>query len=127
MKLTFKYGLWHLYHLLSYLIFVVSAVSSVHVKFLAECKKIPEERENYCFRFCLYRSSECIIIFLSVQFYTIISVLFNTLISPLVCNIYVMVHPMCSFSLNFVVILHLVYNSTLGVKFYTQCVMLHSV
>ena len=60
MKLAFKYVLWHLYHLLSYLIFVVSAVSSVRVKFLAECKKIPEERENYYFGLRLYRSSEYI-------------------------------------------------------------------
>ena len=62
MKLAFKYVLWHFYHLLSYMIFVVSAMSSVHVKFLAECKKIPEERENYSFGLHLYRSSESIIL-----------------------------------------------------------------
>ena len=32
-----------------YLIFVVNAVYGVPVIFLAECKKIPEERENYRF------------------------------------------------------------------------------
>ena len=33
----------------SYLKFVMSAVSGARVKFLTECKKIPEGRENYCF------------------------------------------------------------------------------
>ena len=46
----------------AYLIFVVSAVSSARVKFLLSVKEIPEERENYCFRLRLYRSSECIIL-----------------------------------------------------------------
>ena len=50
----------------AYLIFAVnavSAVSTVRVNFLAECKKNPEKkRENYCFGLRLYRSSECIIL-----------------------------------------------------------------
>ena len=33
----------------SYLIFVRNVRNAVSVKFLAECKKIPEKRENYCF------------------------------------------------------------------------------
>ena len=37
----------------SYLKFVINAVNAVHVKFLAECKQIPEEPEKYCFwQFC---------------------------------------------------------------------------
>ena len=37
----------------TYLIFVTNAVNAVRVKFLAECKKIPEEPEKYCFwQFC---------------------------------------------------------------------------
>ena len=32
-----------------YLIFVSNAGNAVSVNFLAECKKIPEKRENYCF------------------------------------------------------------------------------
>ena len=31
----------------AYLIFVVNSVSGIRVIFLAECKKNPEERENY--------------------------------------------------------------------------------
>ena len=46
-----------------YLIFVTNAANAVRVKFLAECKKIPEKRENYCFGLRLYRSS-------NVLFYT---------------------------------------------------------
>ena len=53
---------------LSYLIFVMNAVNAVHVKILAECKKIPEEWENYCFGLRLYRSSECIISHLMCNF-----------------------------------------------------------
>ena len=48
--------------MVAYLIFVTNAVNAVRVKILAECKKIPEERENYCFGLRLYRSSECIIL-----------------------------------------------------------------
>ena len=44
------------------LIFVSSTRSGASVKFLDECKKIPEERENYCFVLHLYHSSECIIL-----------------------------------------------------------------
>ena len=33
----------------SYLIFGMNAVNGVRVNFLAECKKIPEEQENYRF------------------------------------------------------------------------------
>ena len=44
-----------------YLIFVVNAVNGMRVNFLAECKKIPEEREKYCFGLRLYRYCECII------------------------------------------------------------------
>ena len=40
---------------------ICRAVSGVRVIFLAECKEIPEERENDCFGLRLYRSSECII------------------------------------------------------------------
>ena len=55
----------------AYLIFVRNAVS---VKFLAECKKIPEKKqENYCFGLRLYRSS-------NVLFYT------KCVILHLVCN-----------------------------------------
>ena len=37
----------------SCMIFVMNAVNAVRVKFLAECKKIPEEPEKYCFwQFC---------------------------------------------------------------------------
>ena len=36
-----------------YLIFVMNAVNAVRVKFLAECKKTPEEPEKDCFwQFC---------------------------------------------------------------------------
>ena len=36
-----------------YLIFVTNAANAVRVNFLAECKKIPEEPEKYCFwQFC---------------------------------------------------------------------------
>ena len=35
--------------LITYLIFVRNARNAVSVKFLAECKKIPEEPEKYCF------------------------------------------------------------------------------
>ena len=41
---------------------ICRAVSGVRVIFLAECKEIPEERENDCFGLRLYRSSECIIL-----------------------------------------------------------------
>ena len=47
----------------SYLIFVTNAANAVRVNFLAQCKKIPEKRENYCFGLRLYRSS-------NVLFYT---------------------------------------------------------
>ena len=57
----------------SYLKFVMSAVSGARVKFLTECKKIPEERENNCFGLRLYRSS-------NVLFYT------KCVILHLVCN-----------------------------------------
>ena len=43
-----------------YLIFVMNAVSGVHLNLCV--KKIQEERENYCFGLRLYRSSECIIL-----------------------------------------------------------------
>ena len=33
-----------------YLIFVTNAANAVPVKILAQCKKIPEEPEKYCFR-----------------------------------------------------------------------------
>ena len=46
----------------SYLIFVTNAANAVRVKFLAERKKIPEERKNYCFVLRLYHNSECIIL-----------------------------------------------------------------
>ena len=46
----------------SHLIIVVSAVSGARVIFLAECKKIPEERENYCLVIRLYHNRECIIL-----------------------------------------------------------------
>ena len=46
---------------LPYLIFFMNAVNAVRVNFLGECKKIPEEPENYCFVLRLYRNSECII------------------------------------------------------------------
>ena len=37
----------------AYLIFVTNAANAVRVKILAECKKIPEEPEKYCFwQFC---------------------------------------------------------------------------
>ena len=36
-----------------YLIFVTNAANAVRVKILAQCKKIPEEPEKYCFwQFC---------------------------------------------------------------------------
>ena len=36
-----------------YLIFVTNAANAVPVKILAQCKKIPEEPEKYCFwQFC---------------------------------------------------------------------------
>ena len=57
----------------SYLIFVTNAANAVRVNFLAECKKIPEKRENYCFGLRLYRSS-------NVLFYT------KCVILHLVCN-----------------------------------------
>ena len=38
---------------LPYLIFVTNAANAVRVKILAQCKKIPEEPEKYCFwQFC---------------------------------------------------------------------------
>ena len=33
----------------TYLIFVTNAVNAVRVKSLAECKKIPDEPEKYCY------------------------------------------------------------------------------
>ena len=47
----------------AYLMFVTNAANAVRVKFLAECKTIPEKRENNCFGLRLYRSS-------NVLFYT---------------------------------------------------------
>ena len=38
----------HVSMMQAYLIFVMNAVNAVRVKYL-ECKKIPEERENYWF------------------------------------------------------------------------------
>ena len=39
--------------ILPYLIFVTNAANAVRVKMLAQCKKIPEEPEKYCFwQFC---------------------------------------------------------------------------
>ena len=48
------------------LIFVTNAANAVRVKFLAECKKIPEKRENYCFGLRLYHNSDHV----NVLFYT---------------------------------------------------------
>ena len=50
----------------TYLIFVTNAANAVRVKFLAECKKIPEKRENYCFGLRLYHNSDHV----NVLFYT---------------------------------------------------------
>ena len=41
----------------AYLIFVTNAANAVRVKFLAECKKNLEKRENYCFGLNLYHIS----------------------------------------------------------------------
>ena len=50
-----------------YLIFVTNAANAVRVKFLAECKKIPEiKRENNCFGHRLYHNSDHV----NVLFYT---------------------------------------------------------
>ena len=49
-----------------YLIFVTNAANAVRVKFLAECKKNPEKRENYCFGLNLYHNSDHV----NVLFYT---------------------------------------------------------
>ena len=45
----------------TYLIFVMNAVNAVRVKFLAECKKNPEEPENSVFGnfVVIYALSEC--------------------------------------------------------------------
>ena len=60
----------------SYLIFVTNAANAVRVKFLAECKKNPEKRENYCFGHSLYHNSDHV----NVLFYTKCVILY------LVCN-----------------------------------------
>ena len=44
----------------------LNAANAVRVNFLAECKKIPEKRENYCFGFRLYHNSDQV----NVLFYT---------------------------------------------------------
>ena len=72
-----------------YLIFVTNAANAVRVKFLAECKKIPEKRENYCFGLRLYHNSDHV----NVLFYTKCAIL----------------HRYQCF------ILHLVFDFTLGV------------
>ena len=64
---------WKMRWGLAYLIFVTNAANAVRVKFLAECKTIPEKRENNCFGLRLYRSS-------NVLFYT------KCVILHLVCN-----------------------------------------
>ena len=73
----------------TYLIFVTNAANAVRVKFLAECKKIPEKRENYCFGLRLYHNSDHV----NVLFYTKCAIL----------------HRYQCF------ILHLVFDFTLGV------------
>ena len=73
----------------SYLIFVTNAANAVRVKFLAECKKIPEKREKYCFGLRLYHNSDHV----NVLFYTKCAIL----------------HRYQCF------ILHLVFDFTLGV------------
>ena len=78
--------------LCSYLIFVTNAANAVRVNFLAECKKIPEKRENYCFGLRLYHNSDHV----NVLFYTKCAIL----------------HRYQCF------ILHLVFDFTLGVQFY---------
>ena len=50
----------------AYLIFVTNAANAVRVKFLAECKKNLEKRENYCFGLRLYHNSDHV----NVLFYT---------------------------------------------------------
>ena len=73
----------------TYLIFVTNAVNAVRVKFLAECKKIPEKRESYCFGLRLYHNSDHV----NVLFYTKCAILHR----------------------NQCFILHLVFDFTLGV------------
>ena len=41
-------------------------MNAVRVKYLAECKKIPVKRENYCFGLRLYHNSDHV----NVLFYT---------------------------------------------------------
>jgi len=73
----------------AYLIFVTNAANAVRVKVLAECKKNPEKRENYCFGLNLYHNSDHV----NVLFYTKCAIL----------------HRYQCF------ILHLVFDFTLGV------------
>ena len=66
-KINLKWSNWSDW-LDAYLIFVVS---SARVIFLAECKKIPEQREKFCFGLRLYRRSESIILFYTVCNFTL--------------------------------------------------------
>ena len=83
------YNAKEIYTTQSYLIFVTNATNAVRVKFLAECKKNLEKRENYCFGLNLYHNSDHV----NVLFYTKCAIL----------------HRYQCF------ILHLVFDFTLGV------------
>ena len=96
--------------------------------FLAECK-INSRRTRKVLFWASFISQQWMYYFtLSVQFYTVISVLFYIwcLILTLACNFTSDGKYICN-GTSFVVILHIVWFFTLGVLFYTQCLMLNSV
>ena len=79
-------------YIYAYLIFVTNAANAVRVKLLGECKQIPEKQENDCFGLRLYHNSDHV----NVLFYTKCAILHRY---------------QC-------LILHLVFDFTLGVQFY---------